>query len=403
MAPEGKLAPEKCFEAAEACGDWLLRNQALRRLDANRGRYLSHYFLEIKPGNKTQGYEPGVRGRTRVSYSVCWTTATAGMAALMLHERTGEQKYLDSVSLAARYLKSLQVLDARHPTPGTFHHNIPLDDKPGPGRDSTTAAWGMLHFGLALNDQDLLDRAVLYANCYAEHRFDSRYHFPLQKTHGATKSHICNGGEFNLFLDLYEKTGDKRWLDDIALPALDVIVTRFINDDGSPNLLVDFETGEVEGLKPGMDGLGDNRHGYNDDFTSLALLKAFRITGERRYLDGARRYLDWAAFGQHADGSFGEPISYKDAPPVLIMEMLDAQAALGRPVYASCIDKAVQHVLSLQVREHKKKEVRGAFYGLSPWVDIPKACVQVRTSGYALAALLRVEAARRYTLYSAGV
>jgi len=345
------------------------------------------------------------RKRQRVSYnSSCWTTVTAGMALQMLHERTGREQYLESIRLSTRYLKGLQVLDPRHPRRGMFFHNIPQDETVGPNRDGTTTAWGLLNFSRALRDDDLLDRALAYAKCYARFRFSKRHRFPLyplDSTGGVPKAHACHGGELIPFLELYEHTGDARWLTQIAVPGLDTYAEVFVNPDGSLKQLYDFRNKKEEDWIPKPGALPDRRHAYNDDFGSLALMKGFRITGDRKYLDAAKRFLDWAARQQHEDGSFGEPKVYNDATPVLIIEMLDMQALLRKPVYASCIKKAVKYLLSLQVKDTGKPQAHGGFFGLSPWVKMPRCCVQLRTSGYALAALLKMENKRVYSCYSA--
>jgi len=320
-----------CLKAARACGEWLMRNQIRWDRDANRGRYLACHYLRLKRGIDWP-IDPLTGKHRRTSYSSCWTTVTPGMGLQMLHERTGDEQYVESIRLASLYVKGLQVLDPRHPRRGMFFHNIPQDATPGANRDGTTAAWGLLNFARALEDDDLVERALIYAQLFLGYRFSEEHKYPLydlKSTEGIPKGHSCNGGEFSFFIELYEKTGNDKWLTEVAIPGLDTYVDLFVNDDGSLTQFYNFRErkAEVWGAKPGA--LPDRRHEYNDDFGALALMKGYRVTGDRKYLDAAKRFLDWAQAQQHEDGSFGEPKVYRDATPVLIIEMLDMQKLLA--------------------------------------------------------------------------
>ncbi len=406
MPPEPTHAPtqEQYRDAALRCGAWMLRNQVQAVDDANRGRYLQAYFLRFKRGKSSVGFVPGAKKRRRAQYSVCWTTATAAMAAHMLYERTGDEEYLESARLAAGYLKLLQVLNPRDPDHGLIWHDIPGYGIFGPNRDATTAAWAMTKLSAPLQDPDLLERALVYAERFRKERFDARHAFPLwpnRRAEGRAMGQSCCGGEFAFLLDLYQATGETTWLEDLALPGLDTFARAFIRPDGELNLTYDFDAQEPVSPQPDARGYVDRRHVYNDDFSSLALLKAYAITGEKRYLDATKRYLDWMASVQHPDGSFGEPRVYRDASGTVAIELADLHAALGEPVHSQALAATGAHLLSLQVPDTDKSEVAGAFYGLTPWERLPFCCVHLRTSGYAVAALLKLEAARTYHCYTA--
>ncbi|GEM_PF-606077 len=404
---------KRCLPAARACADWVLRNQVTRRDDANCGRFLMQYFTRFRKGPSSVGYFPGARKRERYCYSTVWNTATTALSLLMLHRRTGKHEYWEAARLAAGYLKTLQIYCSSHPHHGFFREVTPQTVESNV-RDACTGGWAMLHLSRALKDDELLDRAVAFAGWLKRHGFRNR--FPARgymleprpdapggmqawkrkagPTWGGFSAH---GGSMNLFLELYEATGQKTWLNDIALPALDTFIDKFMLEDGSLVVLRDLDKKlDVVGLA----GQEQHRHRYNDDFASLALIKAYKVTGDDRYRDAARRYLDWAASVQNRDGSFGDP-PVKAASATLPIEMLDMQTVLGRPVYADAIDRAVEHLLALQVRNHRSDKVRGAFWCLSPWVALPRTVVHLRTSSYAMAVLLKLEGAKRYPEYTA--
>ncbi len=412
-----KFLTSKAFDAAGLAGDWFLENQLVRSDDANRGRYLYTYYVKFIDGPSSVGYVEGSRERCRKFYSTVWNIATISMALAMLYTRNGNSRLKASVAKAMDYLETLQILDPDHPHRGAFHETTPQTGASNV-RDAVTAGWGFVKLSKFLERPQLLDRAVLFAEWLKKHAF--RNGFPasgvvlnpdrnlMQGDVNAFKDDelvnwtgfSAHGGSANFFLDLFEATGERKWLDEIALPVLDTFIRRFMLTDGSLVVHVDLsDTGHDLDNVVGMAGHEDHRHRYNDDFASLALMKAYRLTGNDKYLAAARKYLDWAADIQNQDGSFGDPV-IKSASATLALEMLEMDKLLEQPVYEQNIEKAIAHLLTLQMKNPADPEQNGGFWGLSPWVKLPFSSLMGRITGYAIAALLKYEGERDYDFYS---
>ena len=154
--------------SAALAGDWLVNNQEKRTLgrepfSGDYGRWLYEYKT---PDKFWRG-------------SVCWTTGTGIMGLALLHERTGLAKYRDAIDRAASYLKSLQVLDSRHPrTFGALREINQQSTYIFPRDGSTAGIGGYLALYRITGDKDYLARAQLYGDWFLKNAINPNTNWP---------------------------------------------------------------------------------------------------------------------------------------------------------------------------------------------------------------------------------
>lgn len=382
----------ECLSRARLLADWFAANQVAAGSDANRGRFLDHV--------PTRGAAP------RMARSTNWTGGMTLISLLMSWQRTREKKYLDAAWLAGAYLKSLQVLDRTRPWAfGAIREETPQGDAFHP-RDALSAAWGLLHLHMVTGAGVELYRARLFAEWFL--RRAMRRGYPAWTAYADKKREPCwqlgsfHGGSPLFFFDLSSVTGEAKWRR-LGLTICDTWIRTFLKPDGSLRIEVDPKTGkDLTGKGPNAGHVGwQNMHKLNDDFTALALLRAWRLTGRTRYLEAARRFLDRVLSVQNPDGSFGK-VPVNSAAPTLVLELLDFSRIAREPSYRVAALRSVPHFLSLQELKSRDRRFRGGFYCVhGAYVHNGRVALGVRTSAYALAALLRLEGARRYAGYTA--
>lgn len=383
---------QRCLARARRLADWFVANQVADRSDANRGRFLDHL--------------PTRRAAKRTIHSTNWTTGMTLISLLMFWRRTRERKYLDSARLAGGYLRALQVLDPTRPGAlGGFLEETPQSDGFHP-RDALSAAWGLLHLHMAGGAGEDLRRARLFAEWFRRRAMRNGYPAwtvflaPGRENHWQLGS--FHGGSPLFFFDLAAVTGEARWRQ-LGLAICDTWIRTFLKPDGSLRIEIDPKTGkDMTGRGPDAGHLGwQEMHKLNDDFTALALLRAHRLTGRERYLEAARRFLDWVLGVQNRDGSFGR-VPVNSAAPTLILELLDFARIAREPKYRAAALRSVPHFLSLQELKLRDPRFAGGFYCIhGPYIHNSRVNLGVRTSAYALAALLRLEGRRKYAGYTA--
>lgn len=373
--------------------DWFVANQVTRTHLADRGRYAN-----LVPFGATLGpdWHP-------IHFTNNWPTAMAAISLLMAHRRKRDHRYLDSAVLAGGYIKSLQVLDRRDRRIfGAFREETPQTQGCHP-RDALSAAWGLLHLYQVTGDEDCLWRARTFAAWFSRHAMKDGYpaHTINFEKQAGDKwlMGVFHGGSPLFLFDLHRVTGEARWRR-AGLAICDTWLRTFLREDGSLRVAVDEKTGRD--APPPAGDVGPSMHSLNDDFASLAMLRAYRLTGRRRYLEGVERFMAWVLRIQRADGAFGDP-PVKSAAPMLIMELLDAYRLTRNPAYRQAAMRSVPYFLSLQELKSADPRYHGAFYDMDPRNNdqTVRQWLGVRSSAYALAALLRLESRRTYAGYTA--
>lgn len=377
---------DRYLEAAILTADWLINNQLVDELDANRGRVLA--FVD-----KTSG---------RYRYTGSWNTGIAILALLAVHSVTGEAKYLEAATLAGDYVKSLQSLNASQPLLfGTFRELTPQTTWAHP-RDAVSAAWGLLGLHRVTGDEDCLRRAELLADWYLQCAMAKGYPawtFGLKEKDQLFLRGAFHCGGMAFFCDLYRATGKRRYLDNIVKPICESYLELFLRADGSIRTVIDLETGKdlTDRDMPACPAYFHHIFKHNDDFAATGLLKAAQGLPEARFLEGAERFLRHLAGTQNPDGSLG-------LPPVVsacgtgILEWSDFDEITGRHEFDETIRKAADYLLTRQERESADVRLRGGIYGLDVAGEeiTARATIHCRSTLYAILTWLRAAKAAGY-------
>lgn len=374
--------------------DWFVRNQ-VRTLnktgDANSGRFAE--FTEVRPRIATG------------DWSTNWTTGMTVVSLVMMYERTKDKRYLESALSAGRYLASMQVFDARTPRScGMIREATPQTTMAHP-RDALSAAWGMLHLYRATGDKEWLERTKIFAEWFGKYAVKKGYPAWTVYTDGSEpywQQGSFHGGSPLYFFDLYKITGNVKWKK-LGLTICDAWIRLFPRKDGSISIEFDPKTGRDRTFKV-KDVPHTNwqyMHRFNDDFTALALMRAWKLTKNGKYVLAVRRYLDWVLTQMRPDGTFGRP-PVDSAAATLIIELLDFAEMTGEARFLKACLASVPHFFSLQELKVRDGRVYGGYYCVhKPFSHNLRKSLGVRTAAYALAALLKLEGKRRYLGYTA--
>jgi hypothetical protein len=369
------------LERATLCGEWMLTNQVTDRLDANRGRCIRCY-----------GSKSGVLGRTGN-----WLVGSLCMSLCALYRRTGEEKYLRAAEYAGHYILSLQVMDARQTRYyGAIREITPQSIEFAP-RDATTAGWALVWLYRTTKNPLYLDHAILFGEWHMQHGMLDGWPLYACFMDPAIDDFYAQGsfqsGTGLFYHDLFLTTGDARFIEDGFRPIAVNYRDRFIHEDGHVIQERAAFTGEITSREPPPLQDKSSMHLYNDDFGAAMLLAAADFFKDETFRESARRHALWLAGMQNSEGSFGE--LFPSGVPVSLMTFDD----LGHDedaILSEARDKALEKLLSMQCRDTGDPMLdgafRGAFESYTGCIQQPdEICVHMRTTGYALMALLKLE------------
>lgn len=371
------------LERAQRCGEWMLRNQVVDRLDANRGRGIQYYNFRSGALEWTAG----------------WLTGIMTMGLCALHRRTQDERYRQAAEFAGHYLMSLQVLDSREKRYyGAFRELTPQSIEFAP-RDATSAAWGLIWLYNLTGKAEYLDRALLFGEWHMEYGMHAGwplyafYMDPSLEDFYAQGSFQSGTGLF--YHDLFIASGDARFIDRGLRPIASNYRDRFFRKDGSLVMERDAFTGRIVGEEsPSQEGLGF-MHLYNDDFGAAMLQAASDLFGDESYRETARHYALWLASVQRPDGTFPGGLECVSGVPVSLMYFNDLGGYYNDERLLRARDRALSKLLSLQCGRADDPRCDGAFAGgngaLPPGAEAEDEVVHMRTTGYALMALLKQE------------
>jgi len=354
----------------------MLRNQVTFRQDANKGRTIRSYDANSK--------EKILTGN--------WMTGHLAMCSLALWKRTGKKKYLEAAELAGHYIMSLQVMDREDPHFGAIRELTPQSIEFAP-RDAAGGAWGLIWLARTTGNPEYARRARLYGDwlvekgmyrgwplfaVYMDERLDNFY-----------SRGYFHGGTGLVLHDLFMLTGDAKYIEKGLSPIARVCRDEFINDDGTLVKERDPFTGKVTDPRPGREHIPV----VNDDFSSLMMIAASRLFGDDSYVEKAARYARWLASIQDEDGGFLRG-KVPSGVPVGEITLRDIGTVTNNRGLIKAANRALEKLVTMQFLDTGEPCIDGGFFGVYEGVEPHRegrTCVNMRTSGYALMAMLKAE------------
>ena len=335
----------KVLAAAEHTARWLVCNQINSRLDANRGRFQSHYELNRNP-----------------DYSTGWDTGCSLNGLLAFYKRTGNPDLLHSAEMAGRYIMSLQILDPREKIyRGAFREVTPQSLEFCP-RDATSAAWSLIYLAEATGNEEYLYRAVIFGDWLIEYGMIDgwpRWAVMTDQDHFYVRGSFQSGtGAF--FHDLFMATHDPRYIDRGMRPIVECYVRDFFSSDGG----IIVSRGGFDNLpfKTERDSgkLEFDMHSFNDDFGNIALMRAAEIFRDESYREKARDFARYLAQHQDPDGNYGGG-RVPSAVPQALIYFHDLGEFYHDTELLAARDRTLEALLNMQFHVPDEPRLDGAF------------------------------------------
>jgi hypothetical protein len=375
------LNKKELFAAAEKTANWMIANQPTDRLDANKGRTINCY-------DKYTGY---------FTYTTSWQTGGACMGLLAMYKRTGKQIYLDRAELAGRYIMSLQIMDQREERYyGAIRECTPQSLEFCP-RDATTAAWALVWLYEATNNPEYLDRAVLFGNWHMNYGMYNGWPLHGIIMDGKFTDRYARGpfqsGTGLFYFDLFMQSGNSRYIDFGMRPIAENYRDYFIREDGSIVIQRDIFSNK-DATEKKMEIVEHDIHQYNDDFGCAMLQTAADLFADESYRESACKFTRHLMKNQDEEGGFtnagGEVHS---AVPMAVMYFDELGKFYDDKELLAARDKALKKMLSTQFNDSGDVRLEGGFKGMFEGDSDSdgRHCVNMRTSMYALIALLKLE------------
>lgn len=320
------------------------------------------------------------------------------MSLCALRKRTGEEKYRQAAEYAGRYILSLQVMDQREKRYyGAMREITPQSVEFAP-RDATTAAWALVWLYHTTKNPLYLDRANLYGEWHMNYGMLDGWPLyacfmdPQMKDFYAQGSFQSGTGLF--YHDLFLATGDSRFIEKGFRPIAENYRDRFTHDDGHIILERAVFSGEITSEEPPDLNSKAGMHLYNDDFGAAMLFKAADFFKDISFSDAARRFVLWLAKHQNPQGDFGD--HSPSGVPVSAMYFDEMGQRDSDAVLLAARDKALERLLAMQFLDTCDSQLDGAFTGAfesytGATQQPGELCMHMRTTGYALMAMLKLE------------
>lgn len=320
-----------------------------------------------------------------------WNLAFAVMGLLGAKDAFDDKKYENAALNMARYMKSLQIFDPFKKEHYGAIREITSQTPWCYTRDALSCAWGFLVLYEYTGENEYLQRAELWAEWFFRKGLDEEgwplwgvqfeEYFPNQEPQ------MCNdvmgsfqGGSLNFLYHLARVSGNKKWTGREFVNMADILV-KYIQQENGFFASIERRTKKTPPSDP-QAGL----HKTNDDLNSLGLLCAYKITGDRKYLDGVEKYLNAVLGGQKEHGAF-EDYSVASIPVVLNVLMESENLVNVKFKYANAVERALGKLYSRQSDGYSNPKTAG---GIEEFSGEKSVCA--RSSCYALIYLLKASA-----------
>ena len=361
-------------------------------------------YIYLSQNTKSQGhgfFPAGIESERFFEYNPAqWTNAFGSMALMAAGEIFENEVYKRAALSAGEFNKTLQVFSPfMEKDYGAInegdHYNWCYT------RDSVSAAWGFLVLYRATGDKEYLERARLFAEWFVRRTLDkdgwpmSRVFF-TQAAHDRITSRpggenidefmnvqgYFQGGGLNFFKLLAELSGDNKWVSDMYLNMANLLVDRMQEPCGNYNS-VKIKTGEFNPPKY-----------VRDDFCSLGLLGAYKLTKNPKYIQSVEKYLRYAFSIQKEDGSFKDDDSIASIPEIL-NAAYEAEGLMDTSfISKDAIERGFNYLFKRQYDGWLDRRMAGGFIedtmiDINSWPP-PVFIVHLRGTSYATLFLLKV-------------
>lgn len=371
-SPQGNHLAQTGLKVARGIADWLCNIQ---------GRW-----TDCNPAAGSMPFSAQNNGLETPASN--WNYGFSIMALLSAAQAFDEPYYRQTALRYAGYLKTLQIFDPFHKQ----HYGAIREVTPQTPwcftRDSLSAAWGFLELYRETDQEEYLQRAILWAEWFLREGLDEEgypkfgvifdEYFPQREPNiEPNVQGSFQGGCLNFLYQLGRETADAKWTGEVFINIADI----FVNDIQQPSgffLSICRDT-----KQPPEKDIYRDLHRANDDLGTLGLLCAYRVTGNTKYLASIEKFLQAVFASQHRDGNFENSI----APVPVVLNIVDEAGDLidVPAITEDAVNRALQALYARRCEGIVASSMRG---GLYEWADQPYITC-VRSSCYALIYLLK--------------
>jgi uncharacterized protein YyaL (SSP411 family) len=380
LSPQLKI---RSLECARRIADWLCNVQA----------------PQTGEGYPPVGYFPfAVSPNGSEIIAANWNYAFASMGLLSAFKHFKNPRYERAALDMGRYMKSLQILDPFHgDNYGAIREITPFTPWCFT-RDALSVAWGFIELYRHTRDGEYLERARLWGEWFLNKGCDEEGWpfwghvfepvFEASAPWPDLQNHVqgsFQGGSLNFLYQMFQETGDHKWIGPRFLCIADHFVKHIQHPSGF------FEHVSRSTKQPLEKDPQQGLHRANDDLGSLGLLCAYKATGNKLYLDSIEKYLEAVLHGQMGDGRFEESVA---CIPVVLNMLIEGEGILSAiPSRDAAMEKAVEALVSAQSDGKYNARMLGGIleHGAAhkkPHSD-GKSYVCARSSCYSLIVLLK--------------
>lgn len=331
-----------------------------------------------------------------------WNYAFAIMGLLHASRVFAEPRYEQAALAMAGYLKGLQILDPFHAGDHGAIREVTPYTRWCYTRDALSVAWSFIELYRHTQEAEYLERARLWGEWFLRKGRDEEgwpyWGHVFEPMFEAAKTNMRNdiqgsfqGGSLNYLYHMSKATGDAKWVGEPLVTIADHFI-RHIQQRSGFYTSIERSSHKCPATDP-----QNNLHRANDDLGTLGLLGAYKVTGDRRYLASAEKFLLAVRAGQQEDGRFEESVA---CIPVVLNLVYEGKGLLQAGLLpAAACRKALAALLAAQSDGRFNPLMRGGILenGAHHREQVigRQSYVCARSSCYALIYLLKLVTGQR--------